>query len=190
VISANSLNVRGSPSTLGETLGALKKGDAVVFSPVSKEWAMIYYNGRLGYISTQYVTPTGLIAADENEEACEVDYGNTSLRAEVTDFKCREGLFVDSGYERCDIEVNVNLQSSCSGDGNANVYCEATLNYRDTEDFLDQRGRADTSEPLYISAGSAWTQFEIRWKPSFQFNPIVSVRLKDVSCQLETVSGY
>lgn len=57
-VTANRLNVRVSPSTGADVLGALQKGQTVTVKSVSNGWATITFKGRTAYINASYITPT------------------------------------------------------------------------------------------------------------------------------------
>lgn len=52
---ARALNVRTSPSTLGDILGAIVEGDQVEVHEIVNGFAKIDYKGRTGYVSTEYL---------------------------------------------------------------------------------------------------------------------------------------
>ena len=55
VITGNSVNFRKGPSTSYESLGKLNKGDKVEYISTSNSWSKVKYNGKIGYVSSQYL---------------------------------------------------------------------------------------------------------------------------------------
>lgn len=50
-----SLNVRNSASLSGSVMGQLKNGQVVDVLSVKNKWAMIQFNGKIGYVHTDYL---------------------------------------------------------------------------------------------------------------------------------------
>ncbi|KAH0786145.1 N-acetylmuramoyl-L-alanine amidase CwlA precursor [Histomonas meleagridis] len=55
-VTASALNVRSEPTTSSSTLGQLKNGVSISILGTSGNWYMINYNGKLGYVSSDYVS--------------------------------------------------------------------------------------------------------------------------------------
>jgi len=56
VITANVLNIRKLPTSNGDIIGKLKKGDIVNVLKELNEWIRIIYNGKEAYVAKQYVS--------------------------------------------------------------------------------------------------------------------------------------
>ena len=56
VVTANSVNFRTGPSTSYSSMGKLNKGTEVGFISESNGWSKISYNGKVGYMSSQYLS--------------------------------------------------------------------------------------------------------------------------------------
>ncbi|MGL6108215.1 C40 family peptidase [Romboutsia sp.] len=56
VVNGNSVNFRTGPSTSNSSMGKLNKGTEVGFISESNGWSKISYNGKIGYMSSQYLS--------------------------------------------------------------------------------------------------------------------------------------
>lgn len=56
VITGNSVNVRKTPSSSGDSLGELKEGDEIVVTGQSKDWYRIDFDDETAYVSKEYVS--------------------------------------------------------------------------------------------------------------------------------------
>ena len=57
-VNASSLNVRSGPGSSYSKLGTLSSGKQVTILDTQNDWHRIDFNGKTGYVSTQYVTVT------------------------------------------------------------------------------------------------------------------------------------
>lgn len=57
VTSSSRLNVRKSPSTSATVLGTFNSGQQIEVISISKGWAKVKYNGKVGYVSEKYISP-------------------------------------------------------------------------------------------------------------------------------------
>lgn len=57
VTSTSRLNVRESPTTSANVLGTFSSGQQIEVISISKGWAKVEYNGKIGYVSEKYVSP-------------------------------------------------------------------------------------------------------------------------------------
>lgn len=57
VISSSRLNVRKSPSASATVLGTFNSGQQIEVLSISRGWAKVKYNGKIGYVSDKYITP-------------------------------------------------------------------------------------------------------------------------------------
>ncbi len=57
-VTGNGVNLRQSPSLSGKSLTTLSKGERVVIMDRFNWWYKISYNGKVGYMSAEYVEPT------------------------------------------------------------------------------------------------------------------------------------
>lgn len=57
VTSSSRLNVRKSPSTSASVLGIFNRGQQIEVVSISKGWAKVKYNGKVGYVSEKYISP-------------------------------------------------------------------------------------------------------------------------------------
>ena len=55
-VKASSLNVRKGPGTSHSVIGSVKDGQKYVVEMTSAGWALIYYDGRTGWVFDDYVT--------------------------------------------------------------------------------------------------------------------------------------
>ena len=55
VVTATSLNFRSGPSTTSSKIGSIKEGTEVGVISESDGWSKISYNGKIGYVSSQYL---------------------------------------------------------------------------------------------------------------------------------------
>ncbi|MFD3447902.1 SH3 domain-containing protein [Microbacteriaceae bacterium 4G12] len=62
VVTASVLNVRTKPSLSGKIMGNLKKGSKVNIESTNGSWLKLTYNGKIGYVSKQYITTTPIPA--------------------------------------------------------------------------------------------------------------------------------
>ncbi len=53
---ATVLNIRSAPNQNSNVMGALRKGEEVEVYGIYNDFAQIYYNGQIGYVSTKYLT--------------------------------------------------------------------------------------------------------------------------------------
>ncbi|MEH7415056.1 SH3 domain-containing protein [Neobacillus drentensis] len=58
VVNANVLNVRQSPATSSHIIGKVKNGQALNVKSRQNGWLQINYNGKTGYVSSQYTKET------------------------------------------------------------------------------------------------------------------------------------
>lgn len=61
------VNIRAAADTASEKLGSLAKGDSVVRTGTEGDWSIIDYNGRTGYIKTEYLTTDASTITNEGE---------------------------------------------------------------------------------------------------------------------------
>ncbi|MGX4600812.1 C40 family peptidase [Faecalimicrobium sp. JNUCC 81] len=66
VVNGNSVNFRTGPSTSNSSIGKLNKGTEVGFISESNGWAKISYNGKIGYMSSQYLSNKGNAPSGDN----------------------------------------------------------------------------------------------------------------------------
>ncbi|WP_042275565.1 C40 family peptidase [[Clostridium] dakarense] len=66
VVNGNSVNFRTGPSTSNSSIGKLNKGAEVGFISESNGWSKISYNGKIGYMSSQYLSNKGNTPSEDN----------------------------------------------------------------------------------------------------------------------------
>ena len=71
-VTGNSVNVRTGPSTSYTSIMKLNKGDKVEYISSSGNWSKIMYNGKTGYMSSQYLSTTNPIENTKPETQGEV----------------------------------------------------------------------------------------------------------------------
>lgn len=54
---ASILNVRNNPTTKSKIVGTLRSGQHIEVLEISKGWAKVKYNGKVGYVSEKYISP-------------------------------------------------------------------------------------------------------------------------------------
>ncbi|MGL5312817.1 MAG: SH3 domain-containing protein [Peptostreptococcaceae bacterium] len=74
VVTGNSVNFRTGPSTSNSSIGKLSKGSEVGFISESNGWSKISYNGKVGYMSSQYL-------ADKTENPSTPDNGDNTVKS-------------------------------------------------------------------------------------------------------------
>ena len=55
IVTATNLNFRSGPSTSSSKIGSIKEGTEVGVISESNGWSKINYNGKVGYVSSQYL---------------------------------------------------------------------------------------------------------------------------------------
>ncbi|MEG1310376.1 MAG: SH3 domain-containing protein [Romboutsia sp.] len=68
VVNANSVNFRSGPSTSNSSIGKLNKGVEVGFISESNGWSKISYNGKIGYMSSQYLSNKNNTPSTDNTD--------------------------------------------------------------------------------------------------------------------------
>ena len=71
-VTGNSVNVRTGPSTSYKSIMKLNKGYKVEYISSSGNWSKIMYNGKTGYMSSQYLSTTNPIENTKPETQGEV----------------------------------------------------------------------------------------------------------------------
>ena len=71
-VTGNSVNVRTGPSTSYTSIMKLNKGNKVEYISSSGNWSKIMYNGKTGYMSSQYLSTTNPIDNTKPETQGEV----------------------------------------------------------------------------------------------------------------------
>lgn len=79
-ITANTLNLRAEPSTDSEILAKLKHGDKVNCTGENAEWVQITFNGKTGYLKTEYTTRN--MVFETVNQAMYVSSNTLNLRAQ------------------------------------------------------------------------------------------------------------
>ena len=195
-ITANSLNVRDRPSTEGNVIGKLKKGEQVIASPTYSGWAMTLIHGKNpGYFSTKYMKIIKIISSKdsstlyggEEEIKCNAISAKLSLSINNVDFKCKENLFGE-GYESCSAWFDVAISSDCTKSMRANVACNAEFKYETKYDFMPYRTASETvSDTIYLRFGRGNGRIEVNWQPMAYFENVIMVKLNDGSCSITSI---
>ena len=63
-----SVNLRSEPSTDADSLGILPAGTEMQLNSENDGWAEVSYNGTVGYVSTEYIKQTSIVAAGTDGE--------------------------------------------------------------------------------------------------------------------------
>lgn len=80
-ISSGTLNVRNKPSTSGNVIFKLSKGQQVNLSSQGNGWAKITANGKQGYVSSKYIAPktTTVTKASVNYKSTAISVAKNNL---------------------------------------------------------------------------------------------------------------
>jgi hypothetical protein len=186
-VTAKSLNVRDQANTSGEVIGSLSRGDVTAAYFHSSGWLGIRYKGKHAYISAKYVE-TVRVFSEGNEEECEPDWGNVTFGYSRDSFKCKEG-FASDGYERCEMDINLNATSSCPKDFSVNASCDVSYKVTKPDDAIsfDSRRSEYLSASFYAYSGSGSSYEHVSWKPGRFMETIIGVKITGVSCSLNGV---
>ena len=68
IVTATSLNFRSGPGTKYSIIGSIKKGAEVSVISESNGWSKVDYNGKVGYVSSQYLANKSDSSNNTNEE--------------------------------------------------------------------------------------------------------------------------
>lgn len=197
-VTADSLNVRQRPTTSSPVVGSVQKNERVVGLMPKNGWAMIAHEGVMGYVSIVYLDlidfiddgssdgygRSGGYGGYEEEEKCGARDASVRIDVSVSDFDCDEGIFSE-GFEDCEARFDVTLRSDCDESMRAEVSCTGTVGY-ETKDGILERSTTETGwESTRLSYGRGSTTVNLAWRFSTIFDPVVSARLKDGSCEVE-----
>ncbi len=197
-ITVNSLNVRDQPSTKGNVIGKLKKGEQVIASPTYSGWAMTLIHGKKpGYFSTKYIKIVKIISSkdsstlygDEEEIKCNADSANLSLSITNVDFKCEKNLF-GKGYQSCSAWFDVAIISNCKESMSANVVCDAEFKYETKDGFMPLRASKTGSDTIFLIAGLGNGKIKVNWQPMMIIDHVIRVKLNDGSCSITSTYDY
>ena len=78
VVNTSGLNFRSGPSTSYSKISTLSYGTEVGFISESNGWSKVSYNGKVGYVSSQYLTNKGNGSTSNNESVKSTKVVNTS----------------------------------------------------------------------------------------------------------------
>ncbi len=73
IVTASSLNFRSAPSTSASKLGSILKGTKVGVISESNGWTKINYNGKIGYVSSAYLSDQESNGTSDNTTSNKVD---------------------------------------------------------------------------------------------------------------------
>lgn len=68
-VTGNDVNVRSAASTSASRLGSLNKGDVVAVTGIDNGWCKISFNGKTGYVRSDYMTITKEALSSRGTEA-------------------------------------------------------------------------------------------------------------------------
>ncbi len=197
-ITANSLNVRDRPSTKGNVIGTLKKGEQVIASPTYSGWAMTIIHGKNpGYFSTKYIKIIKFISSNdsstlyggEEEIKCNADSANLSLSISNVDFECEKNLFSEE-LKSCSAWFDITIRADCSESMRAKVDCDAEFKYEIKDDFMPYRTASETSsDTIYLRLGRGNGRIEVYWRP-MAFAQVIKVKLNDGSCSITSTYDF
>lgn len=195
-ITVDSLNVRDQPSTKGNVIGKLMKGDQVKASHSQSGWAITLFDGEIpGYFSTEYMKIVKIISSegssnlygDEEKIKCNADSANLDLSISTVDFKCKENLF-DEGYKSCRAWIDVAISSDCNERISVNVNCDAEFTYETSDGITPYRMSETGLDTIYLRYGRGKGQIEVNWPSRMIPDHVTKVQLNDGSCSI--ISSY
>lgn len=102
VTARSGLNVRSGPGKSHSIYGALTYGSVVMVTEISGEWSVISYNGRTGYVYSEYLAPS----TTDFSSMPTVRYGSYGDAV-----KTMQQALVDLGYELPRYGVDGNFRS-------------------------------------------------------------------------------
>ena len=198
-VTADSLNVRESPSLESNIIGALNRGEIVVASePLQNGWLMVSFDNRFGYIYGKFVriirTDTSIKSQSfkgsrYSEKKCDAYSSKLLLTLDKTDLKCHEGLF-SNGYENCDIAFNISIRSDCTEYMKAYVTCDVDLQYETKDGIIPRRDSESVDDFLYVRNGKGFETITLHWRPRTLMDPVIKVKLRNTSCSIIKVYDY
>jgi len=88
-ISSGSLNLRASASTDSEVLTSIPNGQSLTVSELKSGWAKVTYNGKTGYVSSEYLSAEGSSAKSTSSNSgkkavVKMSNGSLNLRASAS----------------------------------------------------------------------------------------------------------
>lgn len=189
-VTAKALNVRDSPSPDGKVVGTLKLGDKV-FAAIqpNKKWLKILYQGKWAYISSKYVRILELVDSGSDEK-CDASNADVNLNIDSSELNCEEGLFRKKGYKNCSVYLGVSAKSTCTNQLHAFIYCQVNYEYttlmsRGTK--MKRTGFTNGNYDFYIDNGYGNTFVELFWEPGGFSDKVTSVKVTNVSCQINNL---
>ena len=195
-ITVDALNVTDQPSTEGNVIGKLNKGEQVTASPAQSGWAITLFHGETpGYFSTDYmkvirvVYSEGLytLGGQEEEIKCNAESAKLDLGISNIDFKCKENL-INERYKSCSAWFNVAVSSDCNERMSAIVDCEAEFKL-ETEDGVEPYQVSESGlGTIYLNYGRGNGKIKVNWQSGVILAPEINVQVNNGSCSI--ISGY
>ena len=191
-ITAKTLNIRARPSTEAKVIGALKRGQRIIASPATKDWAMTLTDGSsFGYVSTDYMKIVRVLSpssSTEEEEGCNAHTADLDLSVLNVDFRCDEDLMGES-YESCSALVDVEINTDCEEPMKAWVDCEAQIEYKTKDGLMSRNTFATGTESVHVEHGSGNMIVKVYWSPP-ALDEVIQVEMLDCSCSMTDVYDY
>ena len=192
-VTAQSLKVRSAPTTTGDLLGGLKRGDKITATLLDSGWARFRHGRATGYIASRYLKTLTVISSPDDrspavdaEQKCRAATAKVSLKINTVDLTCSEND-LGSGYDGCGALFDLVLTANCTENLRAFISCEAEILYQKSDDFLQLRATELVSEIVPISYGHASLQTEVFWRPNLIHGSVVNAQLNNASCAVYSV---
>jgi uncharacterized protein YgiM (DUF1202 family) len=116
MVTATILNIRSHPSTESSIIGKLKKGDVVKVSFVENGWAGILINGRICFVSADYLTKKSAAPSTTNHNAVTANSKANTRYVTATSLRVREAATTNSAIlGSLKLNDSVTVESTSNG---------------------------------------------------------------------------
>lgn len=121
-----------------------------------------------------------------DSDACTPLSQRPTLRAQLNNFKCSEGI-LDSGFDRCTAIIDYEIQYYCKPKATsyAELYCELSYETQTPDSYVSSRATADERTSLYLNGTKHdFGTLEMQIRLISIMSPIVRVKPLDLSCRV------
>jgi hypothetical protein len=187
-VTSSEAQVRADADTTAAIVTTLRGGSVVAVMGVKGSWAQVGWldkDGKLqqGWIPTaelkvKYASGAGSTYTSSGGAIFRLSVGKANL-------DCRDDL-LGKGYESCSVTIPLSYTSDYNGNDtpNVGVNCEANLALSDSKGWPSTKTDSE-SHSFYGAHASGSVEIEFRLITFL--DPIVKVRISDVSCRIRSV---
>ena len=192
---ASSLNIRSIPSNEGRIIGSLFRGQQILVTSTSGEWAKTTLEGdEIGYVSSIHLKMVDSnsnnkfppIKSEKNK--CNLELENVDLNIIDVNMECKDSITI-SGYESCSAKFDVVVDSHCDEIVDVDINCSAEFKYSTNDDFTPYMTTENNVGTVYTNSGKGKAVIEVKLIPLPASEPVVKVELVNGMCSV-TATNY